>query len=120
MHERERALFPVRHHRRERRMKSEEAVEVEDAVLAAAIADRDRRARLVIVGLAMRHNDVEAIDRAAQEDHHDALFAGVAFERAGRPRISAKKDHAGGREHGGAAEEFAATWLIFFAAIHRT
>ena len=90
-------------------MEPEKSIEVEHAALAATLSDRDGGARIVIVGLAMRHDDIEAIDRAAQEDDDDSLAAGITFERARRPGIGAEQQDSRGGDYCGAAEKFAAS-----------
>ena len=90
-------------------MKPEKSIEVEDAGLAAALSDRDGGARIVIVGLAIRHDDVEPVHRAAQKDDYDSLLAGIAFEGARRPGIGAEEEDSRGGNHSSTAEEFAAT-----------
>lgn len=90
-------------------MKPGEFVEVEHAALAAALANGDGRARIVIVGLAMRDDDIEAIDGAAQEDDDNALFAGICRKSAGRPRIGAEQQDSRCGDECGAAEELATT-----------
>src|ERR1700688_1187464 len=76
-------LFPERLKGRHRGMQSEKAVEIEHGFLR----DIDGRPHGVVIGLAVRHNDVEAVGCSALEDHDQALGAnseiGGAKGRAG-------------------------------------
>ncbi len=59
-------------------MQAEEAVEIDDAILAGA-RDGERRPHLVVRGFAVRHDDVEAVGGAALEDHDEALAAAAGL-----------------------------------------
>src|SRR6185437_11283182 len=78
-------------------MQAEMPVERQRTILAARLRDRDRRAEVVISLVAIRHDDIEPVDRAAQ--HHDDEPASLALRGRGPGR---------GREcHGGKGEEIA-------------
>jgi AraC family transcriptional regulator of adaptative response / DNA-3-methyladenine glycosylase II len=67
---------------------------------AALASDRDSGADLVVGRLAVRDHDVEAVDRSAQENHHQALA--VAGKHARRPCARAEQDYPRSREQRGA------------------
>src|SRR5882762_7955758 len=73
-------LFPERLKSRHRRMQSEKAVEVEHGFLG----DVDGWPHGVISGLAVGHNDVEAVGCAALEDYYQT--PGSAAPKAARVR----------------------------------
>ena len=62
-------------------MQSEEAVEIDRAVGAAGLRDRDVGPRAIVLGLAERHDHVEAVNRAALEHDDQKLAALGAFRR---------------------------------------
>src|SRR5579864_3377828 len=72
MNDGEMMLLPQRLKGRERRMQSEEAVEIEDRLPGNV----DAGAHGVVLGLAMWDDDVKSIGRAALEDHDQALRTG--------------------------------------------
>src|SRR5438270_269178 len=69
--------------RSERRVQAEEAVEVDDGVLArlARLVNRDLRSKLVVISLAVRHDHVEAVHRAALEYRDQSLATTVRRNR---------------------------------------
>src|ERR1700716_3571064 len=86
VHDREMLLFPERLKSRHCWMQSEKAVEVEHGFLR----DVDGRTHGVVTRLAVGHDDVEAVGRAALEDHYQTLGANAGVGRAkGRSRQEA-------------------------------
>src|SRR5579863_4297571 len=79
------ALFPKRLKGREGRVKSEEAVEIDDLVAR----DVDGWAHGVVGALVVWHDDVEAIGRAALEDDNQPLV--VHARRLGTERGASEK-----------------------------
>src|SRR5581483_3279198 len=69
MDDRERLLLEIGRERLKRRMESEEAIEIDDAIAR----NRDRRPRRVVRLLAVRHHDVQSVDGAALEDRDENL-----------------------------------------------
>ena len=82
----QRALLPQRQERRQARVQAEEAVEIERRAIASAarLGDRDRRPRRVVVALAERDDDVEAVGGAALEDRDQHLAPAGARGRGPR------------------------------------
>ena len=58
-------------------MQTEASVEVERGVRLSRTRNRDRRAPRVVVLVRIRNNDIEAVHRAAEENHDQPLFAGA-------------------------------------------
>jgi hypothetical protein len=86
--DREMFLVPERLKGRHRGVQSEKAVEVEHRFLR----NIDGWPHSVVAGLAVGHNDVEAVSRAALEDHDQALGANAGIGRAqGRAREKARQ-----------------------------
>src|SRR5260370_34641346 len=76
MHNGEMLLVPQRFKSAHRRMQSEEAVQIDDAVSATAWpGNGNARAHVVVRLLGVRHNDVEPVGGATLEQHHQALTA---------------------------------------------
>src|SRR6202158_278302 len=86
VHDGEMLLFPERLKSGHRRMQSEEAVEIEHGFFRNV----DGRPHGVVAGLAMGHNDVEAVGCTALEDHYQTLGGDDGVGRAkGRARQEA-------------------------------
>src|SRR6266404_814619 len=89
VHDRQLAAIPQRLQRGETRIEAEETVEIECAVRAAGRpADGDSRPGPVVVGLTVRHDDAQAVDRAALEDGDELCRAPG---RAGGERRACEK-----------------------------
>jgi hypothetical protein len=88
----------------------EEAIEIDGPLSRAWTRNRDRRAKRVVVGLAVRHHHVQAVDGAALKDRDEELsarsraFGGAREERRREAerhhRHSARLDEDATREHG--------------------
>jgi hypothetical protein len=87
--DRERAVVPEALQRLQSRVQTEEAVEIDRAVLGIArFRNRDAGARAIVVRFAERHDDVEAVDRAALENRDQPLGA----DRPVRRKRSAREE----------------------------
>ena len=88
---------------------AEVAIEVEHGAIAATPRDRDRGALLVVSRRAIRHDHVQTVDGAAQEDHHQPLAVAVVLERASSPGMRSEQNDTGGSgsEHRTPADKFA-------------
>jgi metal-dependent HD superfamily phosphatase/phosphodiesterase len=75
MNESKGAVTPLRFECGESGVKPEEAVEVNYRAVAAGTRDRERRPRVVVIRLAVRHDHAQAIHRAAHEHHHQPFAA---------------------------------------------
>ena len=85
--DRELPRLPERFQRLQPRVETEEAVEIERrAVARAGTSDRDARASSVVLALAERHDDAEAVDGAALKDRDQLLRAAVPARGERRPR----------------------------------
>ena len=78
VHDGEMPLLPERLKRRQRRMQSKEAVEIDHRLARNVDAGPHR----VILRLGVRHDDVQSIGRTALEDHDQALGAARRFDSA--------------------------------------
>ena len=80
------AVVKQRRQRRERRVQAEEAIEVHGGQVAAIARsrNRNRRAHAIIVRLAERHHDVQAVRGAALKQHDEFLLAGTCSRRSNR------------------------------------
>src|SRR5579863_4160090 len=77
MHDREVAALEQRCHRGHAWVETEEAVEVDRTVRRARAWHRDGGSATVVRLFTERHDDVEAINRAALEDGDEHLLAGL-------------------------------------------
>ena len=79
--------FPQRLERLQAWVEPEEAVEVDRCGLGRSrTRNRDARPRPVVLALAERHDDAQAVDRAALKDGDEHLAAGGSALREGRAR----------------------------------
>ncbi len=91
--ESQRAVLPARHDSAERGVQAEMAVEGKDCAVTAA-GDRDRRARVVILTVAIRYDHVETVDGAAQKDHDQAFAARITTGGARDPGVRSEQQDA--------------------------
>src|SRR5262249_55944591 len=71
--------------RREARVETEEAVEIERAVLRAGRRHRDSRPRACIFAIAKRDDEAEAVDGAPLKDGDEPFRVWSGFSRPDRP-----------------------------------
>ncbi len=84
---------PQRLQRPQARIEPEEAVEVERGPLGCRrLRDRDARARAVVLGVAERYDDAEAVDGAALEDRNQPFCASRRAGGAHRPREERRRE----------------------------
>ena len=69
--------------RRRAGVQAEKPVEVHDAARLAGVGERDALAQLVITGVLERHDEVESIHTAAQENRHEGLALAYLQEIVG-------------------------------------
>ena len=92
MDDRELPRLPQRRERREPRVEAEETVEIDRPVVAARRLHRDPRPRAVVLALAERHDDAEAVDRTALEDRDEPLRARRGARGIRRPREERRRE----------------------------
>src|SRR5690348_1499719 len=70
------------------RMQTEKSVEINRGILLAAfwLRNGDRGAQAVVIRLGERYDDVQAVHRAALEEHHEFLFVWRGRFRDGAPQ----------------------------------
>ena len=106
VHDGEIARAKQRRERRQPRVEAEEAVEVDGRVAAAGRPrNRDRRPRLVVIGLAVRHDDAQAVDGSALEDGDEPLRANGSSLREGRAREERRREAEADEREGAVLEE---------------
>src|SRR5207253_6508090 len=75
------------------RIEAEEAIEIHRSVLAGVRPrNRDARPRAVVLRFAERHDDAEAVDRAALEDGNQLLRAARATRGKRRAREKRRRE----------------------------
>ncbi len=81
-------LVEQRGQRRRARVQAEKAVEVHDAARLAGIGERDALAQFVVAGVFERHDEVDAVHAAAQENRHERLAFADGEQVVGvQPRV---------------------------------
>src|SRR6266446_5036085 len=102
VHNRKLVLVKERLERREARVQSEESVQVDRRVRAATLrlGNRNCGPHAVVIGLAKRHNNVQAVSRAALKQHDELLL--VRHRRRGDGALQ-KRGHRAEADHGHAA-----------------